>query len=528
VYVDNLIIFNCIFDIIIKIIKMKHKTNYVAISVLFFVCVFTLNFFFEELDRTVFLESLNVSQFAQVGSSLNNGLILNYTFDEGAGTSATDVISSNTGTLVGGPTWTAGKVGSGAIQFDGVDDYVDTSNITALNRLTSQTVCAWVKLDNAALTNQSVMSKISGSTGLFFQTWINSSIAYGYHGSNFVKSQTGVLQSNTWQYWCGVYDNSLVTNKHKIYLDGNPLTLISNGTPDSVVNTGSNTENFQINKLNSYNRWLKGSIDDVRVYNRALTQQEISDLFSNTTSNVSSAPSTQPSTTTEPTIPTTPVTPVVTTLTTPNLTGIGYIEAESGNLTGNYKSENGYVYGTVFNSWQATYNISVPADDNYYVAIVANYSSKFDPFTLTIDGNTPAANVFGVDPTVNGFDEKLAYWSYTAGSNQIPLTAGQHTLKLSGVGANVKVDKIRLVRFSDMYANDPVPSNTLTSGKIFIQNTQLDLDDQDVTAWYPNKDGFVCSIRTNLPKVSGFIRLPEVLFVGIYNIFVKVGGNKDI
>lgn len=508
---------------------MKYKTNYLAISILFFVCVFTLNYFFEELDRIAYFDSLNISQVAQVASSLNNGLILNYTFDEGSGTTVTDVISSVAGTLVGGPTWTQGKVGSGALQFDGVDDYVDTSNITSLNSLTAQTVCAWVKLDNAALTNQSVMSKISGSTGLFFQTWTNSSFAFGHNGSNFVKSPTGVLQSNVWQHLCGTYDNSLGTNKYKLYLDASPLTIVNAGTPDIVKSTGSNTENFQVNKLNSYNRWLKGSIDDVRIYNRELSQQEITDLFNNTTSNVPTAPVVPPNTPTEPVPPTVPNPPTNTsTLTTPNLPGVGYIEAESGSLSGNYKSENGYVYSSTFDSWQASYTVNVPADDNYYVAIVANYSSKFDRYTVTMDNSITSSNSFTVDPIANSFNEVRVYWTYTEGSNLLPLTAGSHTLKISGIGANVKIDKVRIVRFPDMYSTDQVPSNIITSGKVFVQNSQLNLAVQDTTAWYANTDGFVVSLRANLSKVNGYIALPGVLPNGTYNVFAKFGGNKEI
>src|SRR3989344_4592144 len=67
------------------------------------------------------------SQLAQV-SGAGSGLVAYYTFDEGSGTTAGDSAGTNTGTLTGGPTWTSGtdvKVGTGAMSFDGVDDYVN-------------------------------------------------------------------------------------------------------------------------------------------------------------------------------------------------------------------------------------------------------------------------------------------------------------------------------------------------------------------------------------------------------------------
>src|SRR3990167_9554249 len=58
-----------------------------------------------------------------------NGLVGYWAFDEGSGTTAGDSSGNgNNGTLVNGPTWTTGKVGSGALDFDGTNDYVAGSS----------------------------------------------------------------------------------------------------------------------------------------------------------------------------------------------------------------------------------------------------------------------------------------------------------------------------------------------------------------------------------------------------------------
>ena len=65
-------------------------------------------------------------------------------FDEGAGIIAYDSARSNHGTLINGPTWTTGQIG-GALQFDGVDDYVEIPNSSSLQVTNAITVAVWAK-----------------------------------------------------------------------------------------------------------------------------------------------------------------------------------------------------------------------------------------------------------------------------------------------------------------------------------------------------------------------------------------------
>ena len=65
-------------------------------------------------------------------------------FDEGSGTSVADSSGNgNTGTLVNGPLWTAGRVGN-ALFFDGIDDNVTVPDSTSLDLSSSFTLSAWV------------------------------------------------------------------------------------------------------------------------------------------------------------------------------------------------------------------------------------------------------------------------------------------------------------------------------------------------------------------------------------------------
>src|SRR5206468_12056976 len=77
-------------------------------------------------------------------SSLTTGLVGYWPFDEGGGSTASDASGSgNTGTLVSGPVWTAGRRGS-ALVFDGVASYVRVASTPALNSY-PLTVAFWRK-----------------------------------------------------------------------------------------------------------------------------------------------------------------------------------------------------------------------------------------------------------------------------------------------------------------------------------------------------------------------------------------------
>ena len=70
------------------------------------------------------------------------GIVAGYAFDDGAGTGAADASGHGiTGTLANGASWAAGKYGS-AVSLDGIDDYVDLGNPTALRLTSSMTVSA--------------------------------------------------------------------------------------------------------------------------------------------------------------------------------------------------------------------------------------------------------------------------------------------------------------------------------------------------------------------------------------------------
>jgi hypothetical protein len=97
-------------------------------------------------------------------ADITSNLVGHWTFDEGSGTTANDTSGQgNTGTFGGSPapTWTSGKIGSGALNFTRNGEYVDMGNTSSLS-ITTGTVSAWVKTaDNNG--GYYLVSKVDGS-----------------------------------------------------------------------------------------------------------------------------------------------------------------------------------------------------------------------------------------------------------------------------------------------------------------------------------------------------------------------------
>jgi glucose/arabinose dehydrogenase len=209
-----------------------------------------------------------VATYQATGSSIPPGQIAAYNFDEGSGATATDVTGNNhTGTLTNGPVWTAGKFGSG-LSFDGVNDMVSVADSNMLDLSTGMTLSAWV-FPTATSGVRDIIIK-EGSNVDIYNLYARN--GQGNPESNVFVGGTNrtavgpVLTTNTWTHVAGTYDGATL----KLFLNGvQAATLsVSGAMPASTgaLRIGGNSlwgENFL------------GIIDDVRVYNRALTATEI-------------------------------------------------------------------------------------------------------------------------------------------------------------------------------------------------------------------------------------------------------------
>ncbi len=215
----------------------------------------------------------NLTTSAGVGVTVNNaaatGLVAAYGFDEAGGTSATDSSGSgNTGTI-SGAVRTIGHAGS-SLSFDGVNDWVTVPDAASLDLTTGMTVEAWVYPTALGTAWRTILFKEQVGD-----------LVYGMYANRdstrpnaqvFVAGQardvdgTGALPLNTWSHLAATYDSAAL----RLYVNGTQVAQVARtgaiATSTGVVRIGGN---------NIWGEWFAGRIDDVRVYNRALTAGQI-------------------------------------------------------------------------------------------------------------------------------------------------------------------------------------------------------------------------------------------------------------
>ena len=212
---------------------------------------------------------------------LDSGLAGYWAMDDGSGTSATDSsTNASTGTLTNGPTWTTGQIG-GAVTFDGTDDYIDTNNGSALDSLSEYTYAAWIyptSADGFIIAKASNGGGSSGFrlTGSTLQSWRANNVAWSVARS----TSSTTVSLNTWSHVAIAYSH-VGDKKNHIYLNGVEVAYSEQDTNGSGLDPDP-TWNFWIGRKQGANEMVDvpftGNIDEARIYNRALSADEVAQL----------------------------------------------------------------------------------------------------------------------------------------------------------------------------------------------------------------------------------------------------------
>jgi len=193
-----------------------------------------------------------------------DGLVAYYALDNNVEDSSGNGLN---GTIVGDPNFVEGLVGMG-LQLDGVDDYVDLGNDPLFDVTEQITLSTWVNVNDFGNgENDPWVNKgdhaycIKGHrTGYAIEFFV-------YEGGwNWISAEVGDI-NNEWHHAVGTFDGTQL----KIYVDGGLLSTKDyvGGIATSVHNVaiGTNTE--------ASGRLSEGIHDEVRIYNRALSDAEI-------------------------------------------------------------------------------------------------------------------------------------------------------------------------------------------------------------------------------------------------------------
>lgn len=203
-----------------------------------------------------------------------SGTVAHWKLDETSGTAAADSAGSNHGTLVNGPTRVTGKCGK-ALRFDGYNDYVSISNSACFQVTRALTIAAWVKGEtwpnNTSWANVVLRKGDANPNNWQLAIWQGKVALYLDANDDVGVTGTTTLATNTWYHVAGTWDGSTV----RIYVNG-----VLNNTPVSrTAAISTDTRPVYLGGRSGSTDILKGTLDDVRFYNKALSAAEITTLY---------------------------------------------------------------------------------------------------------------------------------------------------------------------------------------------------------------------------------------------------------
>ncbi|MEM2987857.1 MAG: LamG domain-containing protein, partial [Candidatus Bathyarchaeia archaeon] len=215
-----------------------------------------------------------------VAAVSNTGLVGYWSFNEGKGTTATDFSGNgNKGSLVNGPTWVKGRYGK-ALKFDGVDDYVQVPDSASLSPTSALSVFAWVKPeavnDYKAIVAKRLSAANDWSYGMRITNTGNGEVEARIHDGTTATSviSSSTLSTGVWYHIGLVYNGSTL----KVYINA-----IERGSGVATVSIQDSDQPLRIGNWTTLTpqdiQHFQGLIDDVRIYNRALSASEIQALY---------------------------------------------------------------------------------------------------------------------------------------------------------------------------------------------------------------------------------------------------------
>ncbi|MEK7067460.1 MAG: LamG-like jellyroll fold domain-containing protein, partial [Patescibacteria group bacterium] len=194
-------------------------------------------------------------------------------FDETSGTSASDSSGNGrSGNLRNGPAWISGGKVGGALSFDGIDDYV-YANLPASDFINNISISIWVKTGSAS---QSIL----GFTNNLPIGWVHDKelfidaagkVNFRFYPQGTIQSTLSINDGN-WHHIAALYalDNSM-----QMYIDSIPQALLS-AQGQSASYGGYFTVGIQSQDYGYFN----GIIDEVKIFNYALSAAEVNSIYS--------------------------------------------------------------------------------------------------------------------------------------------------------------------------------------------------------------------------------------------------------
>lgn len=212
-------------------------------------------------------------------SGPTDGLVSYWPLDSVESGTAEDTVGTNDGTPNGGVSATNGQVGDAA-SFDGTDDYVEVPDDSSLDLTDTLSLAAWVRPASSQDSYARIMSREqSGIGNRQYNLGLDPSATQPRTivdtvSSNSVEvSGTVTITDNDWHHVAMTFDRN---DAVRLYVDGGQVD--NTAVSDSLVSRSSPVVLGSPAQLPG-KLLFKGRIDDARIYDRALSGQEITDLY---------------------------------------------------------------------------------------------------------------------------------------------------------------------------------------------------------------------------------------------------------
>ncbi len=204
------------------------------------------------------------------------GLVAAYSFDEGTGTTVMDSSGNTNRGTIGSAMWKANGKYGGALMFNGTSSFVTVNDSPSLHLSTGMTLEAWVNPVLANGTWSDVIYKGDNNNDNYFVEGSSpnngSPVGGGTFGSgtfgitNLTTVGTGALPTNQWSHVAATYNGTQL----ELYVNG---VQISSQPQTGNIMTSTNA--LQIGGDISNGQYFDGELDEIRVYNLALTAAQI-------------------------------------------------------------------------------------------------------------------------------------------------------------------------------------------------------------------------------------------------------------
>lgn len=219
------------------------------------------------------------------GEQLDDNVVGCWSFDEAGGDIADDMSTYDNDGVINGASWTTG-VSNSALNFDGSDDYVLVSHNPSLVPENAITVSSWVRLESFT-SGWPYHAAIVGKGGCDVRSGYELQVSYASGGDSNQKlfwrafpggkmteleiDYSGYL--NQWHFLVGTCDDEYI----RIYIDGN---LIAEKKCSGSLRQNENPLYIgRRDPKNHFDKFLDGAIDEVKIYNTALSSDDIKAIY---------------------------------------------------------------------------------------------------------------------------------------------------------------------------------------------------------------------------------------------------------